>query len=228
MRTKLAVATALAGSLAVTTFIWASAQATPAPLPTQAPSGMVTLVGQAAAAVVVAAVAAATAAAVVDTQPVVAAAATAAGMVATAAGMAATAAGIPVQWRVVALVVMRPEWVVVTTVAAPIVVRDRTPAATSIAPDRAAIVAGTQSATTAATGSTTAASRSGTMIVATTLTTVVVIGSLETAFGSGSMVPITTPMVMTAGGCSGRLASLGAPIGGAAITTASAITDAQY
>ena len=46
MRTKLAAATALAGSLAMATFIWASAQATPAPLPTQAPSnGIVTLVG---------------------------------------------------------------------------------------------------------------------------------------------------------------------------------------
>src|SRR6476620_6344288 len=46
MRTKLLAATALAGSLAMASFIWGSAQATPAALQSQAPSnGIVTLVG---------------------------------------------------------------------------------------------------------------------------------------------------------------------------------------
>jgi hypothetical protein len=46
MRTKLLAATAVAGSLAMASLIWGSAQATPVPTATQAPNkGIVTLVG---------------------------------------------------------------------------------------------------------------------------------------------------------------------------------------
>ena len=45
MRTKLLAPTAVAGSLAMASLIWGSAQATPVPTPTQAPNkGIVTLV----------------------------------------------------------------------------------------------------------------------------------------------------------------------------------------
>ena len=46
MRTKLLAATALAGSLAIASVVWGSAQAVPGPTATQAPNnGIVTLVG---------------------------------------------------------------------------------------------------------------------------------------------------------------------------------------
>ena len=50
-----------------------------------------------------------------------------------------------------------------------------------------------------------------------------VIGYLGTVFGSGFTVPITTPTTI-AGGCADRPSLRGVRIGGAAITTASAIT----
>src|SRR5262245_22678305 len=82
------------------------------------------------------------------------------------------------------------------------------------------------SATTMATviGSITVALRSATTIMTTTLTaSITVIGCLGTVFGSGPTVPITTATTIV-GGCADRPSLRGVRIGGAAITTASAIT----
>ena len=78
-----------------------------------------------------------------------------------------------------------------------------------------------RSGTTAATGSSTGALRSAT--TTTTLTAfITVIAYLGTVFRSGFTVPITPTTIV--GGCADRPSLRGVRIGGAAITTASAIT----
>jgi hypothetical protein len=62
------------------------------------------------------------------------------------------------------------------------------------------------------------------MITGMTLTTVAATGSSVMAYGSGSTALTIMRTVMTVGGCSIGLRSPEARIGGAAITTASAIT----
>ena len=91
--------------------------------------------------------------------------------------------------------------------------------AARVAVSSTVIVIDSLSVTTVGIGSSTAALRSGTM---TLTASIIGIGYLGTASGFGSTAPITTPTTI-AGGYADRPSLRGARIGGAAITTASAI-----
>ena len=138
---------------------------------------------------------------------------------------AAAMVAITAQWRAVtaAAMAITAQWRAMTAAATampgPGGVDQGSPRAARVAISSTVIVIDSLSVTTVGIGSSTAASRTE----ATTLTASIIgIGYLGTASGSGPTAPITTPTTI-AGGYADRPSLRGARIGGAAITTASAI-----
>jgi hypothetical protein len=140
-----------------------------------------------------------------------------------AVGAMAAMVAIPAQWRgaTAAAMGITAQWRGMTAAAllGPGEVDRGSQKAARVAVSSTVIVIDSLSVTTVGIGSSTAALRSGTM---TLTASIIGIGYLGTASGFGSTAPITTPTTI-AGGYADRPSLRGARIGGAAITTASAI-----